>query len=189
MPRTISVVPASASHPLEPARSLSASVITVSDSCASGLRIDASGPAVREVLEAAGFAIAAAAILPDEQALLEDALRTATTSASLVVTTGGTGITTRDITPEATRAVCPKLLDGLGEQMRNAGLRETPFAILSRGVCGIFGQSLILNLPGSPRGAVSSLRAVLPVLPHALGLLRDPNSPHPSDAPAPERLR
>lgn len=130
-------------------------------------------------LQAAGFTIATAVIVPDEQPQLEVALRTAAVAASLVVTTGGTGITERDITPEATRAVCSKLLDGVGEQMRSAGLTETSFAVLSRGVCGILGQSLVLNLPGSPRGAITSLRAVLPVLPHALGLLRNPLSPHP----------
>jgi molybdopterin biosynthesis enzyme MoaB len=91
--------------------------------------------------------------------------------ARLVVTTGGTGISTRDVTPEATRAVCERLLEGVAELMRAEGRQETPLASLSRAVCGTLGTSVILNVPGSPAGAVSSLRAALPVLPHALDLL------------------
>ena len=148
-----------------------AAVITVSDSCSKGLREDLSGPAVSRALDAAGFETVLQVTVPDDQRVLEDALRHAAATASLVVTTGGTGVGPRDLTPEATRAVCDRLLDGVGELMRAEGRRETPLAVLSRAVCGTRGSALILNLPGSPRGAVSSLRAALPVLPHALDLV------------------
>ncbi len=161
-------------------------VITVSDSCARGERQDLSGPAVASLLTAAGFALTGTALVPDEQPAIEDALRRAAEAGTLLVTTGGTGLTARDVTPEATRAVCGRLLDGLSEQMRAEGLRETPFAVLSRGVCGLLDRSLVVNLPGSPRGAATSLRAILPVLPHALRLLVDARAPHPLEPHSPE---
>ena len=164
---------------------LTAFVLTVSDSCARGERVDVSGPSVAKLLTDAGFAVAGSRTVEDVQPAIEDALRTAADACRLVVTTGGTGLTARDVTPEATRAVCGRLLDGLSEQMRAEGLKETPFAVLSRGVCGLLGTSLIVNLPGAPRGAITSLRAVLPVLPHALRLLVDAGTPHPTE-PAPE---
>lgn len=153
-------------------------VITISDSCARGDRIDISGPCVADALRLAGFDVKEPQLVPDEQAEIEAALHRAAGLAQLVVTTGGTGITPRDVTPEATRAVCGRLLDGLAEQMRAEGRRETPLAVLSRGLCGLLGQTLIVNLPGSPRGAATSLAAILPVVPHALGLLADPSAPH-----------
>ncbi|HEY0784857.1 MAG TPA: MogA/MoaB family molybdenum cofactor biosynthesis protein [Acidobacteriaceae bacterium] len=158
-------------------------VITVSDSSARGLRQDLSGPAVAQALSLAGFDVVEHALVPDEQPQIEAALSRAAARAPLVITTGGTGITPRDVTPEATRSVCTRLLDGLSEQMRAAGRQETPFAVLSRGLCGLLGSSLVVNLPGSPRGALTSLHAVLPVLPHALGLLADAQSPHPEAGP------
>lgn len=145
--------------------------MTVSDSCASGERQDASGPAVARELEAHGFEVLRHLTVPDEQRLIEDALRQAANEARLVVTTGGTGIGARDVTPEATRAVCERLLEGVAEVMRSEGRRETLLAALSRGVCGTRGTTVILNVPGSPSGAVSSLRAALPLLPHAMDLL------------------
>ena len=157
-------------------------MLTVSDRCARGERADESGPAVAACLREAGFAVSGSATLPDEQGLIEDALRRAAAHGSrLIVTTGGTGLTARDVTPEATRAVCSRLLDGLSERMRAQGLKETPFAVLSRGVCGLLGQTLVINLPGAPRGAVTSLQAILPVLPHALRLLVDADAPHPAE--------
>lgn len=146
-------------------------VITVSDSCARGERGDVSGPAVARELEGHGFAVLGRVTVADEQRLIEDALRQAANGARLVVATGGTGIGPRDVTPEATRAVCDRLLEGVAEVMRSEGRRETPLAALSRGVCGTRGTTLILNVPGSPSGAISSLRAALPLLPHALDLL------------------
>jgi len=150
-------------------------VITVSDSCSRGEREDLSGPAVARELEAHGFDVRARLSVPDEREAIEDALREAAKQARLVVTTGGTGIAKRDVTPEATRAVCDRLLDGVAEAMRAAGREETRFAALGRGICGTISEGgnagLVLNLPGSPRGAVTSLRAVLPLLEHALDLL------------------
>jgi molybdenum cofactor synthesis domain-containing protein len=146
-------------------------VITASDRCFAGEQADLSGPAVAAVLREAGAEIVQQAIVPDEHAMLESALREATGEAALIVTTGGTGLAPRDVTPEATLAVCERLVPGLAERIRAEGAKETPFAALGRGVCGVSGGALILNLPGSPAGAVSSLRAVLPLLPHALDLL------------------
>jgi len=150
----------------------SAAVLTVSDSVASGSRADVSGPAVIAALEPAGFIVAAREIVPDERAAIEAAIRRLAAKAELVVTTGGTGIAERDVTPEATRAVCKRLVEGVGERMRSEGSRKTPLAALSRGVCGICGKALVVNLPGSPAAATESLAAVLEILPHALELLR-----------------
>ena len=149
----------------------SAAVITVSDSCSRGERVDRSGPATAELLRQNGYEVLREQIVPDEQAAIEAALNQLCRQARLVVTTGGTGIAVRDVTPEATRAVCQRLIDGIPERIRAAGVKSTPLAILSRGLCGVSGQSLILNLPGSPEGATESLLAVLDVLPHALDLL------------------
>ena len=150
---------------------LRAVVLTASDGCFHGHREDLSGPAVVEMLEEAGVTSTASEIVPDELELIVVALRRAALAADLVITTGGTGLAPRDVTPEATRMVCDRLIEGLAERMRTEGLRHTLFAALSRGVCGSIGRTLILNLPGSPAGARSSLKAVLPLLPHALDLL------------------
>ncbi len=129
-----------------------AAVITVSDSCFRGERVDVSGPTVAKALKTNGFEVIRQTVVPDEQAIIEGALREHCESARLVVTTGGTGIALRDVTPEATRAVCDRLLDGFSELMRAEGRKQTPFACLSRAVSGTLGASLIVNLPGSPRG-------------------------------------
>jgi len=149
----------------------SAAVITISDSCARGEREDLSGPAVRDRLIQQGFEIISSPVIADEQPTIEQTLVRLVEEAQLVVTTGGTGIAERDATPEATTAVCSRLLDGIAEQMRAQGIKKTPLAALSRGVCGVCGRSLVLNLPGSPRGAVESLEAVIDLIPHALELL------------------
>jgi molybdopterin adenylyltransferase len=151
---------------------MTAAVLTVSDSCARGQRADASGPAVAQALRSAKFEVTAQRVVPDERAAIEAALRELSSQAQLVVTTGGTGIAPRDVTPEATRAVSERLVEGLAERMRSEGMKKTPFAALSRATCGVLGQSLLLNLPGSPAAAVESLAAVIELLPHALELLR-----------------
>jgi molybdenum cofactor synthesis domain-containing protein len=149
-------------------------VLTISDRCSRGEQEDVSGPAVVGMLEAAGVAAPVVELLPDEVEAIAAALRRHSAGgAALIVTTGGTGLAARDVTPEATRMVCERMVDGLAERMRAEGLRQTPLAALSRGVCGVVagGTALVVNLPGSPSGARSSLGAILPVLPHAVDLL------------------
>jgi molybdenum cofactor synthesis domain-containing protein len=150
---------------------LPAAVITISDSCHRGLREDLSGPRLQRCLTEAGFEVVQTKIVPDETAAITSTLRDAAKYARFVVTTGGTGISARDLTPEATCEVCDRLIDGIPELIRSDGRKHTPMAALSRGVCGSIGSSLVLNLPGSPAGAEQSLNSVLHLIPHALDLL------------------
>ncbi len=150
---------------------LTAAVITVSDSCARGERTDISGPAVADSLRNKKLSIVGTEIIPDEQDVIKRAILHWAEKARLVVTTGGTGIAARDVTPEATQEICERRLDGIAERMRFEGAKKTPFAALSRGICGVHGSSIVLNLPGSPTGAVESLQSVVDLLPHALKLL------------------
>ena len=148
-----------------------AAVLTVSDSCSRGEKEDLSGPSVAKALERRHFQVVARSMVADERDAIQQKLIELCLSSRLVITTGGTGIAPRDVTPEATVAVCDRLVEGIAEHMRSEGMRKTRFAALSRAVCGIRGTSLILNLPGSPTGAVESLEAVIDLLPHALQLI------------------
>jgi molybdopterin adenylyltransferase len=154
-----------------PAPILTAAVITVSDSCARGERQDISGPAVAAALKKSGYRVVATQIVQDDSMQIQNALVHFALEVRFIVTTGGTGIALRDVTPEATEAICDRLIDGVGERMRLEGAKKTSFAALSRGVCGVREKTLILNLPGSPSGAVESLEAVLDLIPHALNLV------------------
>jgi molybdopterin adenylyltransferase len=149
-------------------------VVIVSDSVARGERQDGSGPAVSERCRALGWQVLSYEALSDDRDALEKRLASLADldSIDLVLTAGGTGIGPRDTTPEATAAVCQKLLPGLGELMREKGSQKNPRAVLSRAVAGVCKNALIVNLPGSPRGAVESLDAVAELLPHAVEVLR-----------------
>jgi molybdenum cofactor synthesis domain-containing protein len=148
-----------------------AAVLTVSDSSSQGRREDVSGPTIVRQLEAAGLKVVRTAIIPDELEQIGAQLIACCEQARLVVTVGGTGIAPRDVTPEATLAVIERAVPGIAERIRSEGAKKTPFAVLSRGVCGVRGKSLILNLPGSPAAARESFQAVVEILPHALELL------------------
>jgi molybdopterin adenylyltransferase len=159
---------------------LAAAVLTVSDGVSGGTRDDESGDVAERLLRDAGFDTVDRSLVPDERPRIESSIRELARSHRLVVTTGGTGFGPRDVTPEATRAVLDREAPGLAELMRAAGLEKTPMAALSRAIAGAVGDSLILNLPGSPKGVRESLEAVLPVVPHAVELLGGTTGAHPT---------
>ena len=154
-------------------------ILTLSDRSARGERTDASGPALVQLIQGQGWSVVEQSLLPDEESAIRAVLSSWADSGNLdvILTTGGTGFSPRDVTPEATRAVIDRNAPGLAEAMRAVSLKITPHAMLSRIVTGIRKKTLIINLPGSPKGAAENLQVVLPVLPHAVQLLgEDPSS-------------
>ena len=150
-------------------------ILTLSDRSSRGERADASGPELARLVEAEGWSVVKQSLLPDEESAIRDLLIAWADSGEMdvILTTGGTGFSPRDVTPEATRAVIQRETPGLAEAMRAASLKVTPHAMLSRIVTGIRAKTLIINLPGSPKGAVENLQVVIPVLPHAIQLLQE----------------
>jgi molybdenum cofactor synthesis domain-containing protein len=155
--------------------SLQFGILTLSDRSAKGERVDVSGPALADLIRAQGWSVVKQAILPDD----ESAIRATLTEwadggeVDVILTTGGTGFAPRDVTPEATRKVIQREAPGLAEAMRAESLRKTPHAMLSRAIAGIRGRTLIINLPGNPKGATENLQTIMSVLPHAVQLLTD----------------
>lgn len=149
-----------------------AQVITISDRVATGAMRDASGPAVVALLKQGVFEVTGPVVVPDDSMLITDAIMSAVLGgAALVVTTGGTGLGPRDVTPQTTATLFDYEVPGIGEQMRRAGVASTPMAALSRAMAGVVGRTLVINLPGSVNGATESLEAVMPIIGHAVQLL------------------
>jgi molybdopterin adenylyltransferase len=157
---------------------LRAGILTVSDRSSQGLRPDASGPELETLLRSRGIDVDWTAVVPDDQADIGKmlVLWTDEHQADLILTTGGTGLSPRDVTPEATMAVVERLVPGMAEAMRYASMQKTPHAMISRAVAGVRGRTLIINLPGSPKGAVENLEAVLPALNHAIAKIQGDQS-------------
>jgi len=148
-------------------------ILTVSDSCAQGEREDISGQTIKDMLPEGGFEICRKKIVVDEHEKIVNELKhfSDKTDIDVVFTTGGTGLGPRDVTPEATASVCERIIPGLGEIMRAEGLKKTKNAILSRGIAGICNRTIVINLPGSPKGVKESLEIILDVLPHAVDMM------------------
>jgi molybdenum cofactor synthesis domain-containing protein len=155
-------------------------ILTVSDRSSRGERPDTSGPVLAELVQSQGWQVLKQEIVPDEMDAIQEILQNwaDADAADIIITTGGTGFAPRDITPEATRRVVERLTPGLDEAMRAASLRVTPHAMLSRAISGVRKSTLIINLPGSPKGATENLQVVIPALEHAVKLLRDQDAGH-----------
>jgi len=149
-------------------------ILTISDSCAQGTRADVSGQTIKEMLGDGDFELVEMATVPDDSGTIAGVLRhfSDEQGAELVLTTGGTGLGPRDVTPEATADVCERMVPGLNELLRCEGFKRTPNAVLSRGVAGVRKGTLIVNLPGSPKGVRESLEIILSLLPHAVQMMR-----------------
>ncbi|KPL23943.1 MAG: hypothetical protein AMJ75_04935 [Phycisphaerae bacterium SM1_79] len=152
---------------------MKAAILTVSDSCAAGKRADESGRTIENVLAKNGFEVFEKRIVADDREAIANELRLLSDKATvdIVLTTGGTGLGPRDVTPEATSSVCGRMVPGLSEMIRAEGFKKTKNAIISRGLAGIRNKTLIINLPGSPKGAKESLEVILAVLPHAVDMM------------------
>jgi molybdenum cofactor synthesis domain-containing protein len=163
------------------AMAIRAAILTISDKAAASQRLDRSGPAIRELLESIGASVERAEVTPDEHGQIAAHLQEWADSDGLdvIITTGGTGLGPRDVTPEATADVIERPVPGLAELMRAKGVKQTPLAALSRGVAGVRGRCLIINLPGSERGVRQNLAAVIDLLPHAVDILRGRLGEHP----------
>jgi len=163
----------SSTRTLQHSNQITVGIITISDRASAGDYDDLGGPALKEAAQKARWQVLAEGIVPDDVRRIQETIRSfARQGCGLILTTGGTGISARDVTPEATMAVVERAMPGLSERMRFEGARITPFAALSRGVSGIRGKSLIVNLPGSPKGAVESLDAILELIPLIVQLMR-----------------
>ena len=153
---------------------MKAAVLTLSDKGSRGERQDLSGPALKQFLAQRGVTVVRTAVIPDDAGTISETLAAWADEGTieLVLTTGGTGVAPRDVTPEATMAVLERIIPGFGEEMRRASAAKTPHALISRAVAGIRGRCLIINLPGSPRGAVENLEAVWAAVPHAVAKIQ-----------------
>jgi len=160
-----------------------AAVVTISDKGYTGQRDDVSGPVLADLVREMGAEVVRRTIVPDERDEIVRLMVSLTDElgVDLVLTTGGTGVTPRDVTPEATRAVIDREMPGLAEVLRFEGYRQTPLAVISRGVAGIRGQTLIVNLPGSPNAVHEGMETLSPILPHAIQMIRGEDTEHDQD--------